>query len=77
MGGISGGQLTLSEQNRDDRVRLLECPTCHAPIDQACSDGLTVTGRVKPLASSHMARYLAAVEAELVPQMLGWPPWTG
>lgn len=74
---MTGGALMPTEQERDDRVRRLPCPVCPAGKGRECEDGLTAIGQRKVMKSSHTARYLAAVEAGLVSQMPGWPPWTG
>lgn len=76
MGETTGGQLTRSEQEREDAVRQLTCPLCQAVAGQRCNNGLTKDGRARVEPASHTARYLAAVEAGLVPQLAGWP-WTG
>jgi hypothetical protein len=73
---MTGGQLVDAEQERDDRVRTLPCPLCGVAKGFECDDGVTAIGRRKVLKSSHTARYLAAVEAGLVPPLRGWP-WTG
>lgn len=77
MGGMTGGLLMPTEQERDDKVRRLPCPVCRAAEGDECEDGLTAIGCRKVMNSSHTARYLAAVDAGLVPQLAGWPPWTG
>lgn len=76
MGGMNGGRLMPTEQERDDKARQLPCPVCGSGKGVECEDGFTVTGVRKILKSSHTARYMAAVEAGLVPQLAGWP-WTG
>lgn len=73
---VRDGTLTRTEQERDDAVKRLPCPVCGAGADQRCEDGLTTIGQRKVLPSSHMARYVAAVDAGLVAQIAGWP-WTG
>lgn len=76
MGGLTGGLLMPTEQERDDKVRRVPCPVCGVGRGLECEDGLTAIGCRKVMTSSHTARYLAAVEAGFVPQMAGWP-WTG
>jgi hypothetical protein len=75
VGETTGGQLTRSEAEREDNVRQVACPLCHMPAGQRCENGRTRDGRARVEPASHTARYLAAVDAGLVPQMAGWP-WT-
>lgn len=59
--------LTASEKEREDRVRTLVCPGCGAKPRERCGSLWAVT--------SHTGRYLAAVDAGLVPEFAGG--WRG
>lgn len=74
--GTSGGQLTASEQERDNLVQQLPCPDCGVAQGVRCCFGLKADGQPKVPQSCHTGRYLLAVEAGLVPPWAGWP-WTG
>lgn len=65
-----------TERERDDLVRRVPCGTCGVDVAVRCYNGVNKLGQVIFMPASHTARYLAAVEAGLVPQLAGWP-WTG
>ncbi len=69
-------QVLRSERERDDLVRQVPCTSCGVVVGVRCDNGINKTGQRIYMPLSHTARYLAAVEAGLVPPLVGWP-WTG
>lgn len=69
-------RILRTERERDDLVRQIPCTTCHVPAGDRCDNGVNKLGQRIFMPASHTARYLAAVDAGLVPQLAGWP-WTG
>lgn len=69
-----GIRVMRTERERDDAIRRVQCPNCSAPPPYACID-VRDDGTDYRMATGHTGRYLAAVEAGLVPPLVGWP-WT-
>jgi hypothetical protein len=65
--------LTVSEKEREDKVRTLPCPNCAAKAKHPCTYGLSSAGARITIPTSHTGRYVAAQEAGLVPPWRGWP----
>lgn len=68
-------QVMRSERERDESIRHVTCPTCSAPPPHACIE-VRADGTDYRMGTGHTGRYLAAVDAGLVPPLRGWP-WTG
>jgi len=68
---MSGTILTEVEKDREASCRTLACPNCHAKPRILCSHGRSRAGHQLKSSISHTGRYLAAVDAGLVPEFAG------
>jgi len=70
-----GAILTEAEKDREASCITVACPVCGSRPGRRCSYGLSTSRRSRWNVCSHTGRYLAAVDAGLVPPLTG--DWRG